>query len=106
MKWIVKILDIEPYTLTCLWNDNEIRTIDLTSFLKEKARNQENSYYQLKDKRRFSQAKCDGTTIYWENGIKMRDYDGIEKSGPLDIDPEILFEMSYRMAEKTTKGSF
>jgi len=105
MKWIIKIIDIESYTITCLWNDNEIRDIDLTKFLHEKAQNPGNSYYQLKDKNRFSQAKCDGTTIYWENGLKMRDYDGIEKLGPLDIDPDILFEMSHKTTEKSTSGN-
>jgi hypothetical protein len=105
MKWIVEILEIEPYTITCLWNDQEIRAIDLTNFINEKSQNPRNSYSQLKDKDRFVEAKCDGTTIYWENGIKMRDYDGIEKFGQLDIDPDILFEMSYRLTEKTTSGN-
>jgi hypothetical protein len=53
----------------------------------------------LKNKKRFSEAKCDGTTLYWENGIKMKDIDGKEKPGPLDIDPEVLFEMSVSIEE-------
>ena len=28
MKWIKQIIKVEPYTVTCLWNDNEIRKID------------------------------------------------------------------------------
>jgi hypothetical protein len=106
MKWIIKILDIEPYTITCLWNDNEIRDVDLTNFINEKAKNPKNSYYQLIDKNRFSEVKCDGTTVYWENGLIMKDYDGIEKSGPLDIDPDILFEMSNKTKEKSTIGKY
>ncbi|MBA7540888.1 hypothetical protein ES705_33191 [subsurface metagenome] len=100
MKWIIKILDIEPYTITCLWNNNEIRTVDLSNFINEKAKNPKNSYYQLKDKDRFFQVKCDGSTIYWENGLKMKDYDGKEKLGPLDIDPDFLYEMSYSDTKK------
>jgi len=100
MKWIIKILEIEPYTITCLWNNNEIRLVDLSNFISEKAKNPNNSYYQLKDKDRFFQAKCDGSTIYWENGLKMKDYDGTEKLGPLDIDPDFLYELSYKDPSK------
>lgn len=100
MKWILKIVNIEPYTITCLWNNNEIRTIDLKKFINEKRKNPNNSYYQLIDKDRFFKVKCDGTTIYWENGLKMKDYDGTEKLGPLDIDPDFLFEMSYSDSKK------
>ncbi|MCF8371147.1 MAG: hypothetical protein K9H64_05975 [Bacteroidales bacterium] len=96
MKWIVKIFDIEPYMITCLWNDNETRIVDLCNFIHEKAKNPKNSYSQLKDKERFLEAKCDVTTIYWEDSVKMIDYDGTERRGPLDIDPHILFEMSQQ----------
>ncbi len=99
MKWIVKILNVEPYSVTCLWNNNEIRIVDLEGFINEKAKNPNNSYYQLKDKNRFLQVKCDGATLYWENGVKMIDYDGEEKLGPLDIDPHLLYELSH--VEKT-----
>ena len=102
MNWIIEILEINPFTITCLWNDNEIRTIDLTGFIKEKSQNPKNSYYQLSDKERFAEVKCDGTTIYWEDGIRMKDFDGIMKPGPLDIDPEILYELSYHTTENTT----
>ncbi|MCF8367067.1 MAG: DUF2442 domain-containing protein [Bacteroidales bacterium] len=96
MKWIVRILSIEPYCITCLWNNNEIRTIDLTNFIKEKSLNPENSYSQLKDIDRFYEAKCDGSTIFWANGLKMIDYDGQEKLGDLDIDPHFLYELSHQ----------
>ena len=100
MNWIIKILEIEPYTITCLWNNQEVRVIDLAGFISKKSVSSKNSYFQLKDKKRFSEAKCDGTTIYWENGIKIKDIDGKEIPGPLDIDPEILFEMSVSIEEK------
>ncbi|MBU0488242.1 MAG: DUF2442 domain-containing protein [Bacteroidetes bacterium] len=93
MKWIEKILQIDPYTVTCLWNDKKVRVIDLSEFLLEKAKNPKNSYAQLTDKKRFLQAKCDGTTIYWEKGVIMKETDGTENLGPLDIDPDFLFEL-------------
>jgi hypothetical protein len=95
MKWIVKILNIQPYKITCLWNDNQVRTVDLTRFIEEKSRNPESFYGKLKDQSLFLKAKCDGSTIYWENQITMIDYDEVEKLGPLDIDPDFLYGLSY-----------
>ncbi len=100
MKRILKIIDVEPYSITCLWNNKEIRTVDLKQFIEDKGKNPKNSYFQLLDRNRFYQVKCDGTTIYWENGIKMKDYDGTEKLGPLNIDPDFLYEMSYKGSVK------
>ena len=93
MKWIVKIINKEPYKITCMWNDNQINTIDLYNFILEKSKNPDNSYSQLLKKDRFLQVKCDGSTLYLENGIKYQDTDGTIKPGPLDISPELLYEM-------------
>ena len=94
MKWIEKIKAVNPYVVTCLWNDGIIRDVDLTKFILEMAANPENSYAQLRDKVRFSKVKCDGTTLFWEYGLEFEDYDGKIKKGPLDIAPELLFELT------------
>jgi len=94
MNWIVEIISKEPYKVTCRWNDNNINTIDLHGFIIEKSKNANNSYSQLINKDRFLQVKCDGSTLYWENGINYQDIDGKIKPGPLDIAPELLYEMS------------
>jgi hypothetical protein len=94
MKWIEKIVDIEPYTVICLWNDGEVRAVHLEEFITTKAKNPENSYAQLLDKNRFAEVKCDGMTLYWDNGLDYEDYDGTMKQGPLDIAPEYLFELT------------
>ncbi len=94
MKWITKIISVEPYKVTCKWNANEVHTIEFKNFLKEKASNPTSSLSQLLDKDRFSEVKCDGMTLYWENGIKMKDLDGKIKSAPLDIDSDVLFSLA------------
>lgn len=94
MKWIEAIQEVNSYVVTCVWNDDVIREIDLTEFVLNKAKNPENSYAQLYDKARFSEVKCDGTTLYWDNGLEFEDYDGKIKKGPLDIAPEFLFELT------------
>jgi hypothetical protein len=95
MKWIEKILDIKPYIVKTLWNDDTIRLINLEEFLENKSKKTESSYNKLLDKDVFKEVKCDGTSLYWENLIKYIDYDGTEKDGNLDISPELLFELSY-----------
>ena len=96
MKWILKIIENRPYKVTCLWNDNVIRTIDLEAFLKEAGKDQANSFCQLLNKTRFSEVKCDGSTLYWENGITMKDIDGQTYPAALDIDPDVLFDMTIQ----------
>lgn len=94
MKWIKKITKVAPYTVTCLWNDGVNRTIDLEEFITDKAKNPENSYAQLLNKDRFAEVQCDGSTLYWTDGLYFEDYDGVIKKGPLDIAPEVLYEMT------------
>ncbi len=94
MKWIIKITKVEPYKVICEWNDGVTREVDLTDFILEKAQNPKNSYAQLYDKARFAQVKCDGSTLYWDDGLEFEDYDGQIKKGPLDIAPEVLFELT------------
>jgi hypothetical protein len=101
MKLIIEILNKEPYKITCRWNDNNITTIDLYEFILGKSKNPNNSYSQLLSKERFLQVKCDGTTLYWENGIKYTDVDGTIKPGPLDIAPELLYDFSQNFIIRT-----
>ena len=75
----------------------------MSDFIKQNSKDKNNSYYQLVDKERFSQVKCDGTSLYWEDGITIKDYDGSEKSGPLDIDPDYLYGISETVEKKLIK---
>lgn len=94
MKWIEKITEVASFKVTCLWNDGISRTVNLKEFVTKKAQNPENSYAQLLDEDRFAEVECDGCTLYWEDGLEFEDYDGVMKKGPLDIAPEVLFEMT------------
>ena len=108
MKWIVNIKEVSPYIVICQWNDGIIRAIDLTEFILNKAENPENSYAQLYDKTRFAEVKCDGNTLYWDDGLEFEDYDGKMKKGPLDVAPELLFELTEdgkRISRVPTKAN-
>jgi hypothetical protein len=71
-----------------------VRTTDLEGFLKTADKDLNNSYKQLSDKNRFSEVKCDGSTLYWENGITMKDLNGKLTPAALDIDPDVLFDLT------------
>lgn len=94
MKWIIKVLDVENYTVKTLWNDGQIRDIDLMDFLLQQTKNPDSSYSQLLDNRVFNTVRCDGTTLSWDNLIEYTDYDGSIKKGSLDIAPEFLYELT------------
>jgi hypothetical protein len=100
MNWIIKIISKEPFKVTCRWNDQIIRTIDLEAFLRRKSTKPFNSYSQLLDKERFLEVKCDGTTLYWDKGIIMTDVNGRQQPAPLDIDPDVLFNMTIPTTAK------
>tara|TARA_R110002096_G_scaffold42898_1_gene115429 strand:+ start:89 stop:412 length:324 start_codon:yes stop_codon:yes gene_type:complete len=94
MKWIIDIKKVEPYKVACQWNDGKVRVVDLMQFIESKSANPENSYAQLKEKSRFEEVRCDGSTLYWEDGLEYEDYDGQIKKGPLDISPDFLFGLT------------
>ena len=56
----------------------------------------ESVYKRLLDKTIFLNVKPDteSKTIFWENLAKMRDTSGNLIDAPLDIDPEVLYDMS------------
>lgn len=101
MKWIENIVKVKPYIITCKWNDGVVSEIDLTDFVYSYSKIQGSSYSQLLDKTRFAEVKCDGTTLYWEDGLEFEDYDGLMKKGPLDIAPEVLYDLRKKKEFQT-----
>jgi hypothetical protein len=93
---IKNIVDIQPYTLTVLFNNNEIRTIDFKKKLIDKATSPDNPIIKLLDKNIFYQVEIDKEfeTICWRNLLPIRTKDGIEKKGNYDFCPNMLYEIS------------
>ncbi len=94
MKRIIKVIEVENYSVKTLWNDGNIRDIELLDFILKKSKNPDSSYSQLINKSIFETVKCDGTTLSWDNLIDYVDLDGSIKKGELDISPELLFELT------------
>ena len=93
---IRKIIDIAPYTITCEWTNGEVRAIHMENKLKEWADEPDSVYKKLRDHDTFLQVKLDpdSKTLYWNGLMQMMDVSGNLFDTVLDIDPEVLYEMS------------
>jgi hypothetical protein len=93
---IKNIIDIKPYTLTLLFNNNEVRTIDFKKKLIDKSLSPDNPIRKLLNKEVFYQVDIDADfeTIYWKNLLPIKTKDGVEKFGNYDFCPNMLYEIS------------
>jgi hypothetical protein len=79
---VKKILSVEPYTLTLMFNTGEIRKVDLHNSLSEWSKSPSSKFRQLLDGRYFCAVKFDAEleTVRWDNDI--------------DFSPEMLYRLS------------
>jgi hypothetical protein len=91
---VKKIIAIDGLVITVLWSDGIMRTVDFRNFLAEYFQKPDSIYYQLIKPETLREAKANGKTIFWDNLVKVIDYDGNFISAPLDFDPDVLFERS------------
>ena len=87
MHTISKILEINPYIISVVFDNKESRTIDFTELI--------NSFPVLKNEAIFKSVKLDDyPTLAWENQASIMDYDGTIKPTTLDFCPDSLYKMS------------
>jgi len=85
---VKKVRYLEGYKLYLTFNDRKIKIVDLSSILK----NAKNMLLALVEIDYFKQVACDGTTIYWPNGV--------------DLCPDVLYSMGkspQKVPAKRTK---
>ncbi|MFN8346668.1 MAG: DUF2442 domain-containing protein [Spirosomataceae bacterium] len=81
LHYIQKILEVQDYTVLCLFNTGEVRRVDLSETVKKYFRINDGLVSQLNDKNYFKTVKLDSYgTLLWENGV--------------DFDPDNLYKMS------------
>ncbi|AXE17848.1 hypothetical protein DR864_08930 [Runella rosea] len=86
LYYIKKILEIEAYTVTCLFNTGEVRMIDLTEIVHKYQRINDGLVSQLSDKSYFKTVALDSYgTLVWDNGV--------------DFDPDNLYNMSISILQ-------
>jgi len=92
MHVINKIISVEPYRITVLFDKAEKRVINFDTLLQV--------YPVLKDEKVFTSVKLnDYPTLSWENAASIIDYDGSKKPAPLDFSPDSLYSLSSAIAE-------
>ena len=87
---IIKIIKVEPYKITTLWSNGEVRMND---FAKKLALFQQSERLKvLLDSEKFLQVSINqGDTLSWEN-IQSKNTHG--DLIPISFDPDVLFEES------------
>lgn len=86
LHYIQKIIEIEAYTVTCLFNKGEVRTIDLTPTIEKYWAINDGLVSQLADQAYFKTVRLDSYgTLLWDNGV--------------DFDPDVLYAGSKEVVQ-------
>ncbi|WP_342086555.1 DUF2442 domain-containing protein [Dyadobacter sp. OTU695] len=81
LHYIKKIIEIRDYTVTCLFNTNEIRTVDLRELIEKYRRINDGLISKLSYPDYFKTVGLDSYgTLTWDNGV--------------DFDPDNLYKKS------------
>ena len=85
---VKKVEYVEGYKLKLYFDDRSIKVVDLKEMLKDA----KNLFVPLVDLEYFKKVKCDGTTIYWPNGV--------------DLCPDVLYRIGIKLrAKKRSKSA-
>lgn len=96
MNFVEKLVAVCPYRLTLQFNTGEIRVADLEATLRAKAVSRESAYGRLLDTATFCRARLDpeSRTVCWDGLAREITSDGVERPAPLDLCPDLLYELS------------
>jgi len=87
MHFIKSIVEITPYTITVIFENNEQRKINFEPILSD--------FPVLKNPGIFNSATLDDyPTLKWDGLAKLKELDGTIVSAPLDFSPDMLYMMS------------
>jgi hypothetical protein len=90
MHFIKSIVNIEPYTITVVFENDEKRKINFESLLQD--------FPLLRKTSVFNSVSLDDyPTLKWDGLAKMRELDGTIKPAPLDFCPDTLYMMSEKV---------
>ena len=80
MRFIKQISKINDYQIDVVFDNDELKTIDVSSFLNLSTVSKESIYFKLKEKSYFESVKLDSYgTLSWNNEI--------------DFCPDVLYEI-------------
>ena len=81
LHYIKKIIAVEDYTVSCLFNTDEVKSVDLASIVEKYKNINDGLISRLADKDYFKSVQLDSYgTLTWDNGV--------------DFDPDNLYRMA------------
>jgi len=81
LYYIKKILNVNDYAVSCLFNTGEVRVVNLKETIEKYKKINDGLISQLSDNEYFKSVKLDSYgTLTWTNGV--------------DFDPDVLYKMS------------
>jgi hypothetical protein len=85
-----QIVDIQPYSVTVIFDQGVMRKIDFSSLLED--------FPVLKDKNVFQSVHIDNyPTLAWDGLARIKEIDGTIVPAPLDFCPDTLYAMSVEV---------
>jgi hypothetical protein len=101
VKFVEELVAVCPYRLTLRFNTGEVRVVDLEPALRAKAVSAQSAYGQLLEPATFSRARLDpeARTVCWDGLARELTSDGVEQPAPLDLCPDVLYELSTPFAQ-------
>lgn len=95
LKKISRIIAIEPFKITLLWNTSEIRILDFTGLFKQWEAEGDHQMASLRDWDIFKQvALSENRTLCWPNVLVSFTYKGEARTNPLELDALELYSQS------------
>ncbi len=100
---IAKIVEIQPYQITCLFTNRETRKIDFAHLLQEWKANENTA--KLLDFEQFKQVSIsDSQTLQWANVLMHLPFLPTElQYQPYDLDPDVLYQQSVLITPQKRK---
>ncbi|MFN0216073.1 MAG: helix-turn-helix domain-containing protein [Saprospiraceae bacterium] len=92
---ISRIIGVEPFKITLLWNTSEIRLLDFAPLIKQWEAEGDNKMAALRDWETFKQvALSENRTLCWPNVQVSFSYKGEAHTSPLELDALELYRQS------------
>lgn len=94
---ISKIIAVEPFKITALWNNGEIRINDFSQSFERWAKSENNHLLGLKDWEIFKEVSVTNEpprTMEWKNYPINFNWKGKIQTAPTDLDPDVLYKES------------
>ena len=95
MPKIARIIEVQPFQLTLLWNTSEIRVLDFAPLFEVWEKEGDTKMAVLKDWETFRQvALSENRTLSWPNVPVSFTFKGQTHTAPLELDALVLYDQS------------